>query len=275
MRLLVLAAALQVPAPPNGPRDVEVVLDLAYYEGKDADPKRHTLDFYRPKGETDFPVLMFAHGGGWKSGGKEQFEFLGRSLARGGIGVAAVNYRLHPAVSFPANVEDVARAFAWVRTNAARYGGRTDALFVGGHSAGGHLVSLLAADASYLKAVKLSPGDVKGVVSISGLYAIPRGRFPLFENSDEGAKKASPVHHAKEGLPPFLLVYADGDFPRFGDMAEDFAKALKAAKCDAECLKQSDRTHGSVAAKMADDDDPVRRAVLAFVAKHARAKGKP
>src|SRR5262249_55546184 len=133
----------------------------------------------------------------------------------------------------------------------------------------------LATDASYLQAEKLALSDVRGVVSLSGLYAIPRGRFPLFEDSDEGAKKASPVRQVQSKHPPFLLVYADRDFPGFGQMAEDFAKALRDAKCDVTCLKVPDRTHGSVAAKIAEDDDPVRAAILEFVAKLSAKKDDP
>ena len=50
-------------------------------------------------------------------------------------------------------------------------------------------------------------------------------------------------------------------------MAEDFAKALRQAKCDVKCLQIGDRTHGSVAAKIEEDGDPVRRAILEFVLK--------
>jgi acetyl esterase/lipase len=246
---------------------VEVVKDVAYRDDRDADKARHTLDLYLPKGRKDFPVLVFVHGGGWKNGSKEEFAFLGKALAAEGVGVVTTNYRLYPQVSFPANVGDVARAFAWVRANVGRYGGDRDRLFVGGHSAGGHLVSLLATDGSYLKAEGLSPADVKGVVSISGLYAIPRGRFPLFEDSDEAVAKASPVKQVGGRAPPFLVVYADGDFPGFGDMAEAFAKALRGAKVEVTCLRVRDRTHGSVAAKVGEDGDPVRAAILRFVGK--------
>jgi acetyl esterase/lipase len=270
--VLLTTTALPAEDKPSTTYPVEVVRNVAYHEGKGADPKRHQLDLYLPKGKKGFPVLLFAHGGGWKNGDKEEFACLGRALARHGVGVACINYRLYPQIRFPANVQDVARAFAWLHQHIARHGGRADRLFVGGHSSGGHLVSLLATDGSYLKAEKLSLTDIRGVVSISGLYAIPRGRFPLFEASDEGAKKASPIRQVRGSHPPFLLVYADRDFPRFADMAEDFAKALKAARCDVTCLKVRDRTHGSVAAKIADEGDPVRQAILEFVAKHTPTK---
>jgi acetyl esterase/lipase len=252
--------------------DVVFTKNIAYVEGKDADPVRHRLDVYVPKGQKDFPVLLFAHGGGWKNGKKDEFEFLGKTLAKHGVGVVTINYRLFPDVKFPSNVQDVARAFAWTHDKIKQYGGNPDRLLVGGHSAGGHLVSLLATDESYLKAHKLRLSDIRGVVSISGLYEIRRGRFPLFEDSDEGVKKASPLHQVKEGLPPFLLVYGDHDFPGFGDMAETFAKALRDAKCQVTCMQVKDRTHGSVALKIAEEGDPVQQAILDFVGKQTRGR---
>jgi len=78
------------------------------------------------------------------------------------------------------------------------------------------------------------------------------------------------VRQVKGKHPPFLLVYADQDFPGFGDMAEAFGRALREAKCEATCLLVKDRTHGSVAAKVAEEGDPVRQAILDFVAKEGK-----
>ena len=66
------------PAAKAADSTVEVIKDVAYYDGKDADPVRHKLDLYLPKGKKDFPVLMFVHGGTWKSGKKDPYAPLGR-----------------------------------------------------------------------------------------------------------------------------------------------------------------------------------------------------
>src|SRR5207245_1238220 len=73
------------------------------------------------------------------------------------------------------HVKDVARAFAWARKHIADYGGRPDQLFLLGHSAGGHLVSLLATDDKYLRAEGLEVTDVRGVIAVSGVYHLPPG----------------------------------------------------------------------------------------------------
>src|SRR5262245_31710690 len=139
--LALFATVAAAPQSEPAPFDIEAVKDIAYVDGKDADSERHRLDLYLPKSRVGYSVLIWAHGGGWKNGKKEEFEVVGRSLARGGVGMVSINYRLYPKVRFPDNVKDVARAVAWVRRNIGKHGGRADRLFIGGHSAGGHLMS--------------------------------------------------------------------------------------------------------------------------------------
>src|SRR6476661_4000879 len=74
--------------------EVEKHLNLAYNTAKDADPVRHKLDLYVPKGAKDFPVMVFVHGGMWRSGNKELYAPLGETFAKQGIGTAVINYRL-------------------------------------------------------------------------------------------------------------------------------------------------------------------------------------
>src|SRR5262249_51638738 len=141
------------PQPPDG---VTVYRDIVYYDGPYANPQRQDLDVYVPPDATDFPVVLFAFGGGYRNGEKSRNAYLARSLAREGLGVVAINYRTTDGspqqVVFPAHEVDVARAVAWTYHHIAEYGGNPDNLFVMGHSSGGRLVSLLAADHSYLVA---------------------------------------------------------------------------------------------------------------------------
>src|SRR5437762_7696990 len=155
--------------------EIQIVRDIPYYEGADADKVKHKLDLFLPKGQKEFPVVLFVHGGAWLHGDKSFlgiYSAVGMFFARHGIGAVVTNYRLSPAVQHPEHVKDVARAFAWTYKNIDKYGGRADQIFVCGHSAGAHLVSLLATDETYLKAVGLTPKCVKGVIPISGVYSI-------------------------------------------------------------------------------------------------------
>jgi acetyl esterase/lipase len=119
---------------------------------------------------------MLVHGGGWRMEDNRCFGLypsVAECLARQGNGVVLPNYRLSPEVKHPEHLKDIARAFAWVHAHIAQYGGNPDKLFVAGHSAGGHLVALLATDERYLHEVGLSPGTIRGVIGVSGVYRIP------------------------------------------------------------------------------------------------------
>jgi acetyl esterase/lipase len=174
--LLPAAAQAQAEAPGGPCCDVRVIENVAYYTGKDADPVRHRLDLYLPEGKKDYPVLVLVHGGAWMLGDKTLFGWgpdIATYFAGRGIGVVMPSYRLSPGVRHPEHVKDVARAFAWTVRHIADYGGKDDGLFLCGHSAGGHLVSLLATDPSYLRAEGLSVALIRGVISVSGVYRIP------------------------------------------------------------------------------------------------------
>jgi acetyl esterase/lipase len=262
------------PALGGQPCEVVESQDIRYYEpAKDAHADRHKLDVYRPKGKKDCPVVLFVHGGGWVLGSKEGFcglplnRPIGRCLARQGLVAVLPNYRLAPAVQHPGQVEDVARAFAWTCKNIRRYGGRPDQVFLAGHSAGGHLVALLAADETYLKAVGRRRQDIKGVIAVSGVYRLGRLKFqatlrdpfgvltahlkfsplaPVFGNDPKAWEKASPVTHVQRGLPPFLLVNAGFDLGPLRAMTREFAEALKDKGCDVRVKSIAWRTHETV-----------------------------
>jgi acetyl esterase/lipase len=254
--------------------EVDVKRDIAYYRGEDADKVRHRLDLYLPRGKSEVPVVLFVHGGGWMIGDKSFFgtcEAVGKMFARHGVAAAVCNYRLSPGVKHPEHVRDVARAFAWVHRSIKDHGGRPDQLFVCGHSAGGHLVALLATDEGFLKAEGLSLKDVKGAMPISGVYGIPDNLFTdVFGKDPEVRKKAGPRNHVKPECPPFLIVYADKDYPLCNVASEDFCKALKKEKVLARTVEVKDRNHIDVFTRTGRDEDPCAEALLDFIARHTR-----
>lgn len=241
---------------------VKVVADVAYVESGD---ERNKLDLYLPEGKTGVPVLVFFHGGGYTKGDRKDVAQLGQTFAKHGVAVAAVGYRLlSEKVKYPAPVEDGAKAVAWVKANAGKHGLAGDQLFVGGHSAGGHLASVLATD----PARKLS--DLRGVISLSGGYKIPAERASQYGGED-AAKQASPLTHVREGLPAFFLAYADKDSPNKDKQTAEFADALKGNKVPATVYQAKEREHGTLFTKIADGD-PTGEAVLTFIREHAAKK---
>jgi acetyl esterase/lipase len=266
------AAASDPAAVPPALGAVTTKRNIPYYDGADADPVKHKLDLFLPAEAKDFPVVLFVHGGAWMIGDKADFGIyaaLGRMLASQGIGAVMTNYRLSPQVKHPEHIKDVARAFAWTQQHIAEYGGRSDQLFVSGHSAGGHLVALLATDESWLKAEGRSLKDIRGAVPISGVYRIPPGMFNSVFGTDPAARRAAePTQQAGAGSPPFLIVYADRDFPFCDVMSEKFCRALSAQGVAAETLAVASRNHISIVLNAARNTDPCGEAIRDFVRKH-------
>ncbi len=272
--LCVLAAlGIGVPAADEMPTKFEKHANIAYRTDKGADKDKHTLDVYTPKDKKDFPTVLFVHGGSWKSGNKNIYAALGQSLANDGIGCVICNYRLSPAVQHPGHVEDVAKAFAWTAENIAKYGGNKDQLFLCGHSAGGHLVSLLVTDPQYLKAEKHTPAEVKGVAALSGVYQIVNTEKVFespFGKDEKVCKLASPLTHVVGKHPPFLIAYADNDFPHLDEMADNMTKALKKADSPVELIKCKDRNHITIIVQFVNNTDPLNKSFRDFIQKNSK-----
>jgi hypothetical protein len=105
---------------------VEARNDITYVEGQPAEAAKHKLDLYLPAGKKNFPVLIFIHGGSWRSGDRSNYPALGNRFAKEGIGVVVPSYRLMPGAPHPAQIEDASAADDWVIKNIAQYGAEID-----------------------------------------------------------------------------------------------------------------------------------------------------
>lgn len=139
---------------------------------------RSRLDVYSPHQAEHRAVVIFWHGGLWVEGSRTQYRFVGAALARAGYVAVLPDYRLYPEVKFPEFVQDGASAVRWVHDEIAEYGGDPQAIFVMGHSAGAHIAAMLALDSQYLQAVGGSPQWIRGLIGLSGPYAIETGESP-------------------------------------------------------------------------------------------------
>jgi acetyl esterase/lipase len=259
--------------------------EVAYVEGPAADPRKHRLDVFRPEGRSGLPVLLFFHGGVWQRGDKETYAHVGEAFARHGILTLVVNYRLTPAVRHPEHIRDAARATAWALENVERFGGRKDRVFLSGHSAGGHLVTLLLFDPSYLRAVKQAPEALAGVIPLSGIFDLTRaiddtkeGGFKAFIYPPFGQDKkvrlaASPVTHLRAVTPPLLVLLAGEDYADMRRQSEHFVAALRARKLPVTFTTVPGRGHFELVQKLGSEGDPTTAHVVQFI--QGTGDGKP
>ena len=221
-------------------------------------------------------VLVFMHGGGWTCGYKEWNLFMAPLLNDAGVILASVGYRLAPGTLFPGNFEDSARGLAWLYANIARHGGDPQRLFVGGHSAGGHLAALLAVRQDWQAALGLPPDVVRGCLPISGVYLFGAdaglSKRPRFLGEAEDAAldaAASPLAHlrsrAAHGVPPFLLAWGEKDFPHLIVQAHAMLALLREKKADVSDLVLAGKTHLEAHLASAEPDQPWIGAAVRFI----------
>ncbi len=260
------------------------VTTIAYTDEPGADPVKNALDLYTPGGGTELPVFLFFHGGVWQRGDKNEYRNIGEALAQRGILTAVVNYRLTPAVRHPQHIRDAARSTAWAIRHASAYGGRADRVFLSGHSAGGHLVTLLLFDPQYLQAEGLEPEILAGVIPLSGIFDLtrpiddtPEGGFarhifPPFGEQSRVLDAASPIRHLHPTQVPILVVLAGNDYKDMQGQSRIFVEALQERRISATFETIPGRGHFELVQAIGRESDPTTEVITQFVLREASAR---
>ncbi len=246
--------------------DVKTARDISYREGPAEEAAKHKLDIYLPKVDSNAAVLFFIHGGAWKTGDRAQYPPVGNRYAREGYVTVVPSYRLAPKYPHPAQIEDVAAAFAWTVQHIAEHGGDTNRIYVAGHSAGGHLAALLTLDTRYLAAHQLSPKLIRGVMALSGAYNLSgEGLDSVFGKDPAARRAAAPLSHVRAAAPPFLVTYCQWDYFSLPAQAREFHRALRRAGVSADLVYIPRQSHISEMINVTSDDDPTVAAALKFM----------
>lgn len=202
-----LRASGRVELPPGG----RLLRDVAY--GSD---RRNRMDVYLPAQVQGAPVLLLVHGGGWRHGDKAHGRLVQNKAAHWvgqGVVLVSVNYRMLPDALPDVQARDVAQALAQAQQQAASWGADARRFVLMGHSAGAHLVALLAVAPESLRAVGAQP--VLGTVLLDSgamdvVQTMQERHAPLFDaafGSDPAFWRAvSPQHQLRAGAPPLLVV---------------------------------------------------------------------
>ena len=141
------------------------------------------LDIF-PADAADAPVLVFIHGGYWRSLDKADHSFIAPAFAAAGAMVVVPNYSLCPAVGIEQIALQMVAALAWVHRHAAEHGGDPSRIVVAGHSAGGHLATMLLCCQWKQVAPELPVPLLSGALSVSGLYDLEPIRQTPFLQAD-------------------------------------------------------------------------------------------
>jgi len=175
-----------------------------------AEPARCKLDVKWPAGQTNFPTVVWFHGGGLTSGSKH-FIAIDDSIAQ-----VAVNYRLlekGKLTDGTACIRDAAAAVAWTLENIARYGGAPDKVYVSGMSAGGYLTMMVGMAPQFLKEKGHDIRELAGLAPISGqatkhfnVRKFAGDKDPQFLPKIDAL---APLHYCSKDIAPIVSVCGD------------------------------------------------------------------
>ena len=225
--------------------------------------------FFRPSKKA--PVLLYVHGGGWIKGTREKSYSLGEFATRRGYMLVSIDYRAIPQTNIDGQVADVVMAINWVRKNIGKYGGDKNKIVIMGHSAGSHLVSMVAAKRVGGKLRGVIANDVQAYDMVA--YGGMRGSLPYvyaaaFGSNPNNWIKWSPATYVRRGpsggLPPVMIMYSGSNYKRRKILAHGFAGDLRAKGARVTLFDGKRYSHGSIARRIGSSPE-VTRAVESFL----------
>lgn len=258
---------------------VKIVRDIVYKEGSQ-NPKQQ-LDLYLPKDKKDFPVVHFVHGGYWRSGDKNYYEWLtglyanvGIALAKEGIGVVIQNYRLYPEAKIENEIADVRDGILWTEHHIAEYGG-SGSIFLMGHSAGGTLIALVGSSVSDA----IDRSHIKGYIALSAVWGIQEmitnssaifnkeTSYPIFGDDAVSQEKYSPSAYLKNFDKPIFIAVGGNDYKYLQNQAEETRKILQSFGKPYEYVVAPRYIHEDMVLKFGSSQDPLLPKTEEFVKK--------
>jgi arylformamidase len=224
---------------------------------------RELLDIYAA-GKQGGPVLVYIHGGYWRSGSKEDNCNFVPTFTKRGATVVLVEYDLCPQVTVADIVRQTRSAIAWVYKNIVRYGANPSKVFVAGHSAGGHLTAMALA---HDWAKEGMPADlIKGAVATSGVYDLDMVMEISVQEqvrmTPDIAKQNSPLLHPPRVKCPLVVAVGGAEPQGWQQMSEDYFNYCKQHGMPVEYLVEPDANHYTMSEHLLDDARPLTRAMI-------------
>ncbi|EOZ99644.1 lipase, putative [Indibacter alkaliphilus LW1] len=201
-------------------------------------PEKQLNVFAPKKADGKQPVMLFIHGGSWQSGNKDIYNFLGARLARKGILAVIIDYPLSPDYQVHDMAKTSAQAVKWTEENINTYGGDPERIFVSGHSAGGHLASLISVRNEYFDTLGVE-NPIVGTILIdaAGLdmhwflkemnYEPGTKYLRAFTDDSLVWKDTSPIYYLDENDPPMLIMMGGRTLPGIEKTTERFLEEYK------------------------------------------------
>ncbi len=228
---------------------LENELDVAYGSGE-----RERLDLF-PATDSGAPLFIFIHGGYWRRLDKSFFSFVAGPIARAGGATAVINYPLAPEAALDQIVRSTQTALAWLAKNAHRANADPRRFFAGGHSAGGQLAGMLAADER-----------IRGIFPISGLFDLEPVRLSHVNEwmtlDSASAARNSPLLHLPAHKMQLIASAGGAETDEFRRQSRSYVEAWSKLGYPATLLEPAGHNHFSVVLEFADEESDLTQALL-------------
>jgi arylformamidase len=227
---------------------------------------REMLDIYAAD-KAGGPVLVYIHGGYWRSGSKEDNCNFVPTFTKRGATVVLVEYDLCPQVSVTDIVRQTRASITWVYRNITRYGGNPAQLFVSGHSAGGHLTAMALA---HDWASEGLPTDIiKGALATSGVYDLEMVmKISVQEEvrmTPETAQVNSPLLNPPRVKCPLVVAVGAAEPEGWQQISRDYFQYCKEHGMQVEYLVEPEANHYTMSEHLLDDARPLTQAMIKLV----------
>ena len=237
-------------------------LDQSY--GSEID---ETIDIF-PANEPGSPMVLFIHGGYWRSLSNKDFSFVARGLVESGVSVAIPNYSLCPAVSMEKITQQNRAALAWLYNNASKFNADRERIFVCGHSAGGQQAAMLSLT-DWAKDYDLPDNVIKGCMPISGIFDLSPLYYswlqPSLKLTDTTVLSQSPFLQIPQQAPPMLVSVGGDESAEFIRQSADFVTAWRNSAVPLQLDVLSGKNHFSVIQDLYVKDSPLCKSTIEFI----------
>ncbi|HEY1384210.1 MAG TPA: alpha/beta hydrolase [Dongiaceae bacterium] len=234
------------------------------------DGPRQVADLFpapRRNAQDRAPIVLFYHGGFWRSLSKDHVGYVAAALAEAGAACVLPEYDLCPSVTLRTVVTEARQALLWTRQQAARLNADPDRIYVAGNSAGAHLAAMMMAEDWTANGLARSP--IAGAILVTGMYdlrVLPR----IQVNEDVRLSVDEVPALSPQFLPlhcrvPAVVAVGANEPPLWIEQSHRFARKLSATGAKVRLMELPGLHHFSITQSLSDSSAPLTRAILDLV----------
>ena len=225
-----------------------------------------TLTVY-PSKKADAPVLLFIHGGYWRLGIGDDYDFVAVGPHEADFTVVIITYALAPHVNIPEMVRQVRSSIAWTARNISNYNGNAEKIFIAGHSAGAHLAAM--AMTTDWSTYGLAADTIKGVLAISGLYELEPVSHtfvqPAIRITAEQILYASPIRLIQPSQIQLIVAWGEKETPAFIRQSEAYIRQWQNSGNEGNSLIVSKANHFNILNEFSSVEGIFTKAIVSLL----------